>query len=63
MYKEVLRSIDSVGIFPVISFVIFFTFFIFLLVQVWRSDKSLMGKISALPIDPYEHKNNNEQTH
>lgn len=58
MYKEVLRSIDSVGIFPVISFVIFFTFFIFLLVQVWRYDRSLMGKMSSLPIDSVEKKFN-----
>ncbi len=51
MYKEALSSIDSIEIFPIISFVIFFCFFTFLLFQVWRSDKSLMTQLSALPLD------------
>ena len=57
MYKEVLSSIDSIEIFPIISFVIFFSFFSFLLFQVWRSDKSLMTKLSVLPLDVNETEN------
>ena len=38
MYKHVLQSIDNVAIWPVISFIIFFTFFVVLLWRVffWR---------------------------
>jgi len=51
MYKEVLTSMESVEIYPVISFVLFFCFFTFLLFMVWRSDKSLMTKLSSLPLE------------
>lgn len=54
MYKEVLRSIDSVAIYPVISFVLFFCFFTFLLYLVWRSDSRLMTRLSVLPLDGAE---------
>lgn len=57
MYKEVLSSIDSIAIYPVISFVIFFCFFTFLLYQVWRSDKKLMRHLSALPLDDMQENN------
>lgn len=57
MYKEVLRSIDAIAIYPVISFIIFFCFFTFLLYQVWRSDKNLMMHLSVLPLDSGESEN------
>ena len=51
MYKNVLQSIDNIAIWPVISFVIFFLFFICLLWWVFTIDKKLIDKIKNLPMD------------
>jgi len=51
MYKNVLQSIDNVAIWPVISFIIFFLFFICLLWWVVTADKGLIKKISELPLE------------
>lgn len=51
MYKNVLQSIDNIAIWPVISFVIFFAFFICLLWWVFTADKKLIREIESLPLD------------
>ena len=51
MYKDVLRSIDNVAIWPVISFVIFFIFFLCLLWWVFTTDKNVLKEIEALPLN------------
>ena len=51
MYKNVLQSIDNVAIWPVISFVIFFLFFICLLWWVFRTDKTMIRKMESMPLD------------
>jgi cytochrome c oxidase cbb3-type subunit 4 len=55
MYKNVLQSIDNVAIWPVISFVIFFLFFICLLLWVFTADKKLMKKLSEMPMETPTH--------
>lgn len=51
MYKDVLRSIDNVAIWPVISFVIFFIFFLCLLWWVFTTDKKVLKEIESLPLN------------
>lgn len=51
MYKNVLQSIDNIAIWPVISFVIFFLFFICLLWWVFTTDKKFIDKMKGLPMD------------
>ena len=51
MYKNVLQSIDNIAIWPIISFVIFFLFFLCLLWWVFTADKKLMKKLSEMPMD------------
>lgn len=51
MYKNVLQSIDHIAIWPVISFVIFFLFFVCLLWWVFTADKNFIRKMSELPIE------------
>jgi cytochrome c oxidase cbb3-type subunit IV len=51
MYKNVLQNIDNIAIWPVISFVIFFLFFICLLWWVFTTDRSFIDKMKGLPID------------
>lgn len=50
MYKNILQNIDHIAIWPVISFVIFFTFFIGLLVWVFTADKNFMNEMSQKPL-------------
>lgn len=54
MYKEVLRSIEGVGIFPTISLVIFLAFFIGLLFHLYRKGKSHWDDAAHLPLEPDE---------
>lgn len=51
MYKEVLRSIDNIAIWPMISFVIFFAFFLGLLWFTFTADKNFIRRMSNMPID------------
>lgn len=58
MYKNVLQSIDNIAIWPVISFVIFFLFFICLLWWVFTADRKLMKKMSEMPMESSTHSDN-----
>jgi cytochrome c oxidase cbb3-type subunit IV len=49
MYNNVLQSIDNIAIWPVISFVIFFLFFICLLWYVFTADKKFIAHMESLP--------------
>jgi hypothetical protein len=51
MYKNVLQTIDNIAIWPVVSFVIFFIFFIVLLWWVFSADKDFINRMKALPMD------------
>ena len=51
MYKNVLQSIDNIAIWPVISFVIFFLFFICLLWWVFTTDKKFIQAMKSMPLD------------
>lgn len=51
MYKNVLQSIEHIAIWPVISFVIFFLFFICLLWWVFSVDKNFIRKMSEMPME------------
>ena len=58
MYKNVLQSIDNIAIWPVISFVIFFLFFICLLWWVFTTDKKFIDKMKSMPIENSVEDNN-----
>ena len=51
MYKNILENIENVAIWPIISFVIFFIFFLCLLLHVFTTDKKFIEKMGNLPID------------
>lgn len=51
MYKNVLQSIENIQIWPVISFVIFFVFFLCLLLWVFTADKKFIDKMKGLPLE------------
>jgi len=51
MYKEVLRTIAGIEIFPVLSLVIFVTVFVVMLVWVLRLDRARLAAYASLPLD------------
>lgn len=51
MYNNVLQSIENIAIWPVISFVIFFLFFLCLLWYVFTADREFIHKMGQLPLD------------
>ena len=55
MYKNILENIENVAIWPIISFVIFFIFFLCLLLHVFTTDKKFIEKMGNLPIDSADH--------
>lgn len=46
-----MDSISGIEIYPLISFLIFFTFFVGTLIYIIRADKERMHKLGALPLD------------
>ena len=51
MYKNILQGIDNIAIWPVISFVIFFLFFLCLLWHVLTVNKEFITRMKNLPLD------------
>ncbi|MBT4498438.1 MAG: cbb3-type cytochrome c oxidase subunit 3 [Gemmatimonadetes bacterium] len=51
MYKEVLRSIEGIEIYPIIALLIFFAFFVGVIVWSTRIDKERLRELSILPLD------------
>ena len=49
--KGHLTSIDGIEIFPIISLVIFFTFFVGMLIYISKVDKKTINKIKNFPLD------------
>ncbi|UZD22542.1 cbb3-type cytochrome c oxidase subunit 3 [Algoriphagus halophytocola] len=51
MYKEVMRSIEHVEIFPIISLIIFILFFTGVAIWAFRVPKGVIDHMSSLPLD------------
>ncbi|MGI9543651.1 MAG: cbb3-type cytochrome c oxidase N-terminal domain-containing protein [Cyclobacteriaceae bacterium] len=56
MFKHYFEGIYNIHIWPVISFTVFFVFFIALLIWVWKVDKGYIQKMKQLPLDPDHEK-------
>lgn len=51
MYKDVLRDIDGVSIFPIISLLMFIVFFTIILVIALKYGKANETELSVLPLE------------
>ena len=51
MHKEVLRAIEGIGLYPVISLIVFFLFFTSVFLWVLRIRKADAKKMAAMPLD------------
>lgn len=60
MYKEVLRSIEGIQIYPLISLLIFFVFFVGLMMWFVLADPDRMQRLSRLPLDDPSHSDKGE---
>jgi len=52
--KQYAESIANVGVYPIISLLIFFLFFVVLLVMVKKMNKDRISTLSQLPLDSAE---------
>jgi len=55
--KHNLEEITGIAIFPMISFLIFFVFFILTFVWTFSMDKKLIREIENIPLDDSQEKN------
>lgn len=46
-----LESITGVDIYALVSFMIFFTFFVVMALWAWKADKKMIDKINRIPLD------------
>lgn len=60
--KKYAESIDGINIYPIISLLIFFLFFVVLLYYVKRMDKTKVSEISRIPLDQDTQLNENLYT-
>jgi hypothetical protein len=51
MYKDILRSIAGVDVFPIISLCLFVGVFAIALVRTMRVDRARMARYASLPLD------------
>lgn len=51
MFKYYFEQVHNVALWPIISLSIFFTFFIGLIIWVWKVDKTYIEKMKNLPMD------------
>lgn len=51
MYKEVLRSIENVAVFPAISLGLFFAFFVILFVWTYFFRKETIDEMKNIPLN------------
>ena len=51
MYKEILRSIGGIDVYPVVSLIIFVTFFAIVVAHALRMDARRVGRLAAMPLE------------
>jgi len=51
MFKHYFEQVQNIGIFPVISLIIFFSFFVILIIWLTRLDKKHISDMRHLPLD------------
>lgn len=61
MYKNVLQNIDNIAIWPLVSFVIFFVFFLCLLWWAFTADKKYITHMSNMPMGEGEKGDQNPE--
>lgn len=51
MFSNYLSTIEGIGIFPLISLLIFVSFFTVILIWIFKADKNYIKEMEELPLD------------
>jgi cytochrome c oxidase cbb3-type subunit 3 len=51
MYRNVLQTIAGIGIFPIISMLIFFSVFLSAIIWFFQADKEHLQRMAELPLE------------
>ena len=51
MYRNVLQTIEGIGIYPIISMLIFFSIFMSAIIWFFKADKKHLQRMAELPLD------------
>jgi len=51
MIRNVLESIEGIGVFPTISLIIFMLAFVVMIIRVMRMDRKQVDHMSRIPLD------------
>lgn len=51
MYKNVLRAIEDIGVYPSISLILFFTFFVIMIIYLIKKGKHYWDDAARLPLE------------
>lgn len=54
MIRNVLERIGNIEIWPVVSLIIFFVFFVLVLIRVFTTDKKHIDKMKEMPLEDNE---------
>jgi uncharacterized integral membrane protein len=54
-----LKDIENLGIYPIISLIIFLFAFVLILIRTFTADKNYLKKMEELPLDLNNEDNNN----
>lgn len=56
--QQYTETIENIAVYPMISLLIFFIFFVALLLYVIKMDKATVNELSNIPLDTVEETNN-----
>ncbi len=62
MYRNVMESIAGIGIYPIISLLMFFLFFTAILIWFFRADRKWLQEMSQLPLEESDASEINHQS-
>ncbi|HBH24856.1 MAG TPA: cytochrome C oxidase Cbb3 [Cytophagales bacterium] len=54
MFKHYFEQIHNIEVWPIVSLVIFFLFFVGLLIHIFKIDKKFINKMENLPLEEDE---------
>ncbi|MBK7978579.1 MAG: cbb3-type cytochrome c oxidase subunit 3 [Ignavibacteriae bacterium] len=59
-FSNYLSSIENVGIYPVLTLILFFAVFVGALIWIYTRDKDYISKLENIPLDNDNFSNNKE---
>lgn len=57
-FKNYVQTMVGADIFPIISLLLFFTFFILMGIMVWKMSKEYATKMGSIPLEGQDFQNN-----